>query len=158
MEYRQSRYRSTSQNLRDAQEANLKRQQLAAQNRRGNLESKWQLEQEAQAATLRKAEQMKNITAKDLKAMSPEDIVKAYDEGLIHHLLITESTAENTAEELPENGGQAAPEDDQDDDGEEENGSQELKPVSPEELASMTPAEIVKAYDAGRFTPQQPSK
>lgn len=158
MDYQQSRHRSPSQNIRDAEEVVLKRQRLAAQQRRGNLESKRQLEQEAQDAALRKAEQMKNITAKDLKAMSPEEIVKAYDEGLIHHLLIKESTAENTAEELPENGGQVAPEGDQDGDEEEENGSQELKPVSPEDLAKMTPAEIVKAYDEGRFTPKQPSK
>lgn len=167
--------RSTSQQVRDEQEAKDRRAAQAAMDRRGNIESARQQEEQTRAAKQRRETQLKNITAQDLASMSPADIAKAYDEGLLEHLSApAPATADSdhqadqdnqagdaqqpaavTREELAamslEEILQAY------DDGRftAQPATEPAGPVTEEELASMTPAEIVKAYDAGRFNAQQ---
>lgn len=134
--------RSWSQQVRDEQEAKDRREAKEAMDRRGNIESALQQEEQARAAKQRRETQLKNITAQDLASMSPADVAKAYDDGLLAHLTAPAPAGSDSSRKDSE------PNDDLEQEAEidEPAGS-----VTPEELAGMTPAEIVKAYDAGRF-------
>ncbi|WP_334123798.1 hypothetical protein [Glutamicibacter sp.] len=135
--------RSAAQKLRDEEQAKQKRLQQEAESFRQGNEAKYQFAQEQRDTELRKEAHMKTLTAEEIGKMTPVEIVKAYEAGLIDHLAkpatapapAAKATAEETTEESADDGQPS----DQD----------STNPVTREQVDKMTPAELLKAYEAG---------
>lgn len=144
--YIRDKMRSASQQARDEAEAAEKRRREEDQNQIHQRRSNEALAEDRRRAALRKEERLKNLTIADLADMPPAEIAKLHDEGKLQHLMGIQAAST----QRPADAGMLEQEQDTEANENEPDEGQE-EPITAAELATMTPRELVEAYDNGRL-------